>query len=333
MAVFLSFTPVMAADTPAADEPLVETPAAGPVESVDKTEALKAMQQVVDNARANVAAEPDASAPTPPAIIQAAARRGAQYQYIGTRNGFSGWIILEGGAPAFVYVSEDEQTIFRGLMFDAKGQPVTIAQTTEAQIRNPEFFGLSEADIAAAQKADSATSSSTTSSGSAAATVTDNRTPDQVLYDALGVSNYFVLGSDAPTAPMMYAFFDPDCPHCKQFLKSIDETFIKSGKVQLRMIPIGIISPESKARAAYLLAQANPGDLLMKHVRGEQELPVQKNITLDGQQLNLDLFRLWRMDGTPLFVFKDKNGTVMMVRGEPNNMDKLIEQVASGGVQ
>lgn len=284
-----------------------------------KTEALQAVQDVVQQARESVAAAPTLTEPARPSIIQAAAERGAKIQYLGERNGFTGWAIMEGEAPAFLYVSGDEQTIFRGLMFDDKGQAVTIGQVNEAQLRNPEFFGLTAQDVAQAQE----------SVAGPNPTPVDTRKPDQVLYDSLAVANYVTLGSTAATAPVLYTFIDPDCPYCKKFLKDIDKDYIQSGKVQLRVIPIGILGESSKQRAAYLLSQKqNGGTVLMQHVRGEKVMPAQAGIALDDQQLNLDLFQLWRFDGTPLFLFKDKNGTVMMVRGEPKDIKVFFDQIA-----
>ncbi len=339
LAVFLGCGPVLAQDTtkPAAPAAQASEPAplAADAEAA-KAEALQATRNLVQNAQAKVSAVPDLGEPTRPAIIQAAAERGAQIQFIGRQNGFTGWIMMEEGAPVFIYVSEDEETIFRGMMFDAKGQPITVAQATEAQLRNPEFFGMTREEVQAAQSAAIgqtppavATAATAAAATAAPAQPAETRSSDQIMYDALSVSNYITLGSK--TAPVLYAFIDPDCPHCKTFLKNIDKDYLQTGKLQLRLIPVGLLGPASEARAAYVIAQADPGAVLMAHAKGEKEIPVQDKITLDGQKLNVDMFHMYRFDGTPILVFKDTSGRVMMVRGEPKDIAKTFAQIAPGG--
>ena len=120
-------------------------------------------------------------------------------------------------------------------------------------------------------------------------------------------------------APLLYAFIDPDCPHCKEFLKNAEAPYLTTKKIQLRVIPVGVLGDESMRRAAYLLAQPNAGELLLAHAKKEKTLPAPEGLTLDGQQLNTDLFELWRFDGTPILVFKAKDGQIMMVRGLPKD--------------
>lgn len=250
--------------------------------------------------------------PRRPEIIEAAAQQGAQVRYLGNREGFDGWLLLTQGTPSYIYISEDGETIFQGLMYDGDGQAITMQQIGAVQAADPGLSGGQDTEAAASQATD------------------DARSPGETLYDALSVVNFITLGSADPSAPLLYAFMDPDCPHCKEFLQKTDAPYLANNKIQLRVIPVGVLGDDSMRRAAYLLSQPNGGDLLMAHAKKEKTLPTPEGLTLDGQQLNNDLFHLWRFDGTPILVFKDKSGTIMMVRGMPKDLPKLMDSIAEG---
>lgn len=303
-------------EQPAAEAPATEEDAANQA-------ALKAIQDMVAKAKENAASQQAQPTPVYPPVIDNAARRGAQVQFLGERNGFTGWLLVERGVPTYLYVSEDKETVFQGMMYDGQGQPLTMGQLAEAQIRNPEFF-----DATAPEGADAAplaplpkTVAETAPSGDIG----------QTLYNALSVSNYVTIGSTAADAPVLYAFIDPECAHCEQFLKSIDQKYLATGKLQLRALPIGLLSSASAQKAAFVLAQPDGGAALMAQVRGQTPLPGNGGLNTEGQQLNIDLFQLWKFDGTPILVFKDKAGKILMVRGTPNNFDKMYGLIAPEG--
>lgn len=290
--------------------------------------ALQELQKSVEQLRKTVPTSPEFQ-PAYPAVIQAAADQGAQVRFLGKMNGFNGWLLLSQGNPAYVYVSEDGKTIFQGLMFDDQGTPLTMRQigaleANEAAANGGELPPLAEPSMMEPDAAPAAQPSLPTAQN-------EDRSPGETLYDALSVVNSVTLGSTDANAPLLYAFIDPDCPHCKDFLKEADAPYLQTKKIQLRVIPIGILGENSQRKAAYILTQPDGGAQLMAQANGGKALPAPSNLTLDGQQLNTDLFRLWKFDGTPILVFKDKSGKIMMVRGAPNNLPSLVNSIAAGG--
>jgi thiol:disulfide interchange protein DsbG len=69
---------------------------------------------------------------------------------------------------------------------------------------------------------------------------------------------------DAPRT--VYLFSDPNCPYCNMFWEQA-RPWVKSGKVQLRHIMVGIIREDSPAKSAALLAAKDPAKALEEHER------------------------------------------------------------------
>ena len=94
--------------------------------------------------------------------------------------------------------------------------------------------------------------------------VTDNlelKTPSERMFTDVQNSNWIKLGSE--TAPVIYSFVDPNCPHCHDFLDDIrKKDLIKNGKVQVRIIPVGF-QDGSLAQASFLLAAPDAEDRYM----------------------------------------------------------------------
>lgn len=278
----------------------------------EKAEAIRAVQEAVQVAKDNIQASSSISAPALPATIQSLVNSGARAAYLGRHQEFDGWIIMNNGAPSYVYISPDGNSIFRGLLFDKLGNPITLQQVAEAQLRDPEFFGIDPKSIDAQVDKDV------------------ERGAGQTLYDALSVSNYFTMGTTDKNAPVLYAFIDPDCPHCKKFIRDAYPKYIENNRIQLRVIPVGVLSDESSIRSATLLNSQDPAQLLLDHAFNRDEIALDPDVPLDGQNLNVNLFTLWQFGGTPIFVFKDKNGDIQMVRGTPNDIDATINLIGNG---
>ncbi len=280
--------------------------------SVEQAEAVRAVQEAVAIAKQNVKANIVAVAPALPPTIQALVNSGARVEYLGRHQEFDGWIILNNGAPSYVYMSPDGKSIFRGFLFDDQGNAVTLTQVAEAQIRNPEFFGIDPDTIESAVEKDVA------------------RGAGKTLYDALSVSNYFTMGDPSDTARVLYIFVDPDCPHCKRFIRDAYPKYLENNQIQLRVIPIGILTDESAARAATLLESQDPATLMRDHAFDTAKIEADNTLSLEAQSLNVNLFTLWQFGGTPILVFKDKQGEIQMVRGTPNDLDATINLIGNG---
>lgn len=61
---------------------------------------------------------------------------GAQIRYLGKYDNFHGWIVFNKGRPTFTYTSDDNDMFFQGMLFDARGENVTLQQLQEFRMRD-----------------------------------------------------------------------------------------------------------------------------------------------------------------------------------------------------
>ena len=136
----------------------------------------------------------------------------------------------------------------------------------------------------------------------------------------------------------VYVFTDPNCPYCNKFWSDA-RPWVDSGKVQLRHVIVGILTPTSPGKAAALLADRNPAQALDAYERGHAtetlkaiatgrlrplddagmkplaNIPPAVQIQLDGnEKLMADL----GLRATPAVVWRDEGGAVQMLTGIPD---------------
>lgn len=83
------------------------------------------------------------------------------------------------------------------------------------------------------------------------------------LWGQLSKSTWIVDGN--PKAKkIVYVFTDPNCPYCSRLWGDL-RPWVDAGKVQIRNIIVGILTPTSYAKAAALLASKDPVAALHSH--------------------------------------------------------------------
>jgi thiol:disulfide interchange protein DsbG len=255
------------------------------------------------------------SGPTLPAVLQNLAAKGAQIRYLGKEKGMNGWITVQNGQEQYFYATPDGEALLMGLLFDKTGKMITIRQVQNLQKGNdPTIESLlnqpapkSDEDLSALQKqiADAA------------------KLPEsQKLFNAVEKTNWIKLGDDK--APVVYAFLDPQCPHCAAFMKDVRKNYIDAGKLQVRMIPVGF-KDETKIQAALLLAAPNPQEVWYKHLDGDTKaLPVASDVNTQAVEANLAVMQAWKLDATPILLYKTPKGEVKLIRGRPQSIGDLL---------
>lgn len=271
------------------------------------------------------------SQPPIPLPIQNLVNEGAQIRYLGRDNGLDGWVTMKQGQQQYFYVTEDQQSIVMGVLFNAKGDVVTLRQVNELRTKEgPAIDALAGFPEPARPDADPATAApdfnDPASVARAAAAVTAPSKSDQ-LYEAVTTANWISIGK--PEAPIIYSFIDPECPHCHDLIQDVRKSgFLEKGQVQLRLLPVGIISEESLQEAAYLLAAPNAQDLLFQHLDGKPGvLLADPNVNTQGVQRNMSLMQDWKFDVTPFSIYKDTSGKVKILRGRPNDLKKVVAEL------
>jgi len=142
------------------------------------------------------------------------------------------------------------------------------------------------------------------------------------------------VGSAGPT---IVAIVDPNCIFCHLLHKAITP-LVKAGKVQVDYILVGIIKPDSFAKASSILQAKDPAKALdfdETHFDRKQEeggYPVDKILRARYEtvvQNNAAAMRKLGSTGTPTLLYCDKNGQVQMQAGMPQQADAFVAGLGS----
>jgi thiol:disulfide interchange protein DsbG len=139
------------------------------------------------------------------------------------------------------------------------------------------------------------------------------------------------IADGARNAPrIVYTFTDPNCPYCNKFWSDA-RPWVKSGKVQLRHVMVGILRPDSAGKAAALLSAKDPQRALLQHeqqhakggVAALTKIAPKTRAQLDA---NEKLMQELGFSATPTVLYKDGAGLLQTTQGAPAK-DKLTEML------
>ena len=254
--------------------------------------------------------------PELPDPIQNLVDEGAQIRFLGRDHGFDAWLTIKNGQEQYFYVKPDRSAFVMGVLFDESGEMITIDQVQRLQ--------NSEGDLLDALAADSLV---TDGNSKAQQQAFEFQSPSERLFHDIENSNWVPLGDTG--APVLYSFIDPQCPHCHTFIEAIRNEYIDTGRVQVRMIPVGF-RDETRAQAAFLMATPNPQERWFKHMDGDANaLPAKSELNQQGVQRNLSIMQSWKLNVTPMIVYRGKDGTVKIVRGKPQDAAGVIADIGA----
>ena len=260
-------------------------------------------------------AQSDEPLPELPKPIENLVNEGAQIRYLGRDYGVDAWITVKNGREQYFYVLPDKKAFLMGVMFDETGKLVTVEQVSRLQEKGDDMLDILADDYSSA--VDQAAKDD----------ALEFKSPSEQLFYDIENSNWIPFGAQG--APIMYAFIDPQCPHCHAMLDDLKADYIDDGRVQLRVIPIGF-RQETRAQSAFLLAAPNPQERLFNYIGGDDSaLPARSEINQQGVQRNLALMQSWKFDVTPMVVYRSKAGDVKIVRGRPQDIPALVGDLGS----
>ena len=120
---------------------------------------------------------------------------------------------------------------------------------------------------------------------------------------------------------LVYDFFDPNCAYCLTPYK-MEQSYIQSGKLTVRYIPVGFLTGSSFGKAAAILQARNPQWALAVDMRGIAEsgtggiAPAMPTpAARHGLQFNQALLERAGVDIVPDLVFRLPDGHVGMIKG------------------
>lgn len=271
--------------------------------------------------------------PPLPAPIQALVADGAQVRYLGGDLGMNGWVTIKGGQEQYFYATPEGQAIVSGILFNSKGDAVTLQQINtlrkgegDAIDRLAGFVPMDNKKDAAAPEPNAAQSVPDFKDPAALLKMATKSKGEQ-LYEGVSAANWVSIGNK--DAPAIYTFVDPECPHCHDLIQDVRKSgFLENGSLQLRIVPVGVLSEVSLKEAAYLLASPSPQQDLFRHLDGDAKaLMTNPNANTQGVERNMKLMQDWNLEVTPFSVYKDKNGKVKILQGRPDNLKKIITEL------
>jgi thiol:disulfide interchange protein DsbG len=256
------------------------------------------------------------STPVPemPDPIKELVNQGAQARFLGRDFNMDAWLTIKNGQEQYFYVLPDKSAFLMGVLFDSKGKLVTVQQVQRLQAQGDTLLESLAGFEGMNKDADKKPTK-------------EFESPSERLYSDLENSNWLPLGEAG--APVAYAFIDPQCPHCHEFIKDLRKEYLDKGKVQLRMIPIGF-KDETVAQAAYLLASPDPQARWYRHLDGDKDaLPAKAGINQQGVQRNLAIMHSWKFDVTPLIVYRGKDNSVKIIKGRPKDLPGMLADLGA----
>ncbi len=253
--------------------------------------------------------------PRLPEPIQSLVDQGAQIRFLGRDRGLEGWIAIKNGQEQYFYVLPNDGGFITGILFDEKGNAVTVDQVSRLRAQGDDLLDKLTADAPVTKPSDAKQ-----------AEKYEFKTPAEQLFYDVEQSNWVPVGKAG--TPLFYSFIDPLCPHCHEMMRDL-RPYIEAGKVQVRMIPVGF-RDETRAQAAYLMATPAPESVWWAHMDGDASaLPVRQEINQQGVQRNLSVMQSWKLSVTPLLIYRGKDEKVKIIRGKPKDLDSLIDDLGA----
>ncbi|EBO9668567.1 thiol:disulfide interchange protein DsbG [Salmonella enterica] len=146
------------------------------------------------------------------------------------------------------------------------------------------------------------------------------------IWQKLEKSRWIQDGKDN-AAQKVYVFFDPYCPYCTEFWQKA-RPWVDAGKVQLRLIPVAILRPDSNLKAAAIMMSKDPVKTLHDYesshwkTRLDKPDPVPADITAALQD-NLLLMEKLGSNATPAIYYLSPEGRLQQQLGLPPDDDTM----------
>lgn len=255
--------------------------------------------------------------PPMPEVLEELASRGAQVRFLGSENGLNGWATILQGQEQYFYVTPNGDAVLMGLLFDKTGRAITVEQVARLQQSDTSLGALSSIAVPEPEASDPVARLR-----DQLRQQVDMPPPAEQMMADIEAANVLTLGK--ADAPVVYAFVDPQCPHCHSLMQDLRKDLLPQGKIQVKLIPVGL-RDDTKAQAAYMLAAPDATDRWYRHLDGDKDaLPVDSTLNRQGVERNLIIMQNWKFDATPIMVYRDRNGAVKIVRGRPRDLNQIV---------
>ncbi len=311
-------------------------------------------------AAAVVATQPDVPPVSPDSIatLKVFKDQGADINYLGRKYGLDGWLVSKGNAIQVLYTTADGQGTVVGLLYGPDGNIVTgsqlliakskglnlehttsalnnigTANTSQTSPANPAMPSLPPSGVATPAEVAASTRAGTTpatpqASAPPVVAPANPSSPSEQLWAQTVASTYITFG--LPKAAPLYVFMDPTCHYCHDYFNALMSAYVPQGSVQLRVIPVGILSEKSKQEALQIMSAVDPAAAWNSAETGDLSSlpPTPANGVAQKIDANQHLMSEWKFRGTPGSIYRGKDGKVRVVYGLPENLPQVIGDLA-----
>lgn len=276
-------------------------------------------------AHAQAASSATPNPETTPALAPFMKEPGTHAYFMGQESNLNGWFItMTQNRVQVAYTSLDGQRLIIGAIFGADGSNVTEAQLVRLREHEPAVNQLFTNTVEQAKQ------QLVKSSGMDRILKNlDPKSKGDMLY--IDLAQMFRIQVGSKDAPLLFMVVDPNCPHCKHAWKDL-QPLLEKTKLQVRLLPLGILGPESTRMAAMLLDQDNPTPKWNAFAAANFDPKV-----LDGapgetgvskEKLNRAFFDKWKLRATPFFAYRSKSGEIKVLNETPKDMAALVADIA-----
>jgi|ERR1700722_18021429 len=258
-------------------------------------------------------------------VLAGIMKTGAKLYFLGDRGGLDGWLIYKDGQVQVAYALPDSKYALVGGLFGPDGDSVSSEQIQTLLTNNKEL----NAQLAMGMQ----TTTAPTVPGQVPASMpqqgnqaVDLPSPGERLMKDLQNAAGVDVGDSS--APMLMMVMDPNCPHCQATWRTLHDS-VANKKLQIRLVPIGVLGTDNGRAAAQLLHVADPITAWDKYIAGDKtQLAGTPDPALTAAvHANEALIDSWHIEMTPYLVYRAKDGKVKIVQGEPESAAIVLNDI------
>ncbi len=247
--------------------------------------------------------------PTLPASLAALRDAGAEFVPLGRAGVLDGWLVRKADGSVLTVYAAPGGHVVAGLLYGPDGLELTGGQLEQAaspsRTASPAGAVLADAVRAAAGEAPEPRHSvpGTGPARPARAATLFERGLDVAA---------FTVGESGPD---LVAFVDPGCPWSRRAAAELGGLALE-GAFRLHAVPVGVMSPDSHAHAAGILAAKRPG---LAWYRSEPAAATAEDAL--RLEANNALWRAFGADAVPWLAWRGRDGGIRTYAGLPASAD------------
>ncbi|MHB8347780.1 MAG: thiol:disulfide interchange protein DsbG [Acidiferrobacterales bacterium] len=160
---------------------------------------------------------------------------------------------------------------------------------------------------------------------------------EMIAASILGDIGHATWIAEGQNRHVIYIFFDPNCPYCRKLYEDF-RPWVNKNEVQLRWMPVGVLTKTSPGKAAAILGARNPLAAFRRNEEGSSRAsgfgkisgePFPKLSINQELRVNEELLDRTGENAVPTLVFRVKDGTPILIEGSPPRrfLGEIVDQL------